>query len=266
MIFRLISASCQLTAYLFIFLFGLNQASAQESNLIVLFGDSISVGENNAFQGSRPGRGLGRVANDGQSPALPPSDKLDDLLRAELRESTVINWGIGGSTSERGAIRVLSDLGETLSDHQADNYYVLILYGTNDFNGGLGPSDTGFNTGLMIDRARSLGYTPVVATLTPRADRNLSSYNSQIVSNANSRNVPIVDLFSRYLQDGQNGLTLLDTEVFSGRVIRLHPNDAGYDVIAQTWFDQFLESEIEPLPIPIVSDFLPPIINLLLED
>jgi len=249
------------------FLFGLftsQCAVATEINVIALFGDSITVGENNDFPLSqRPGNGGGRLANDGLSPILPPTNKLSDLLVEERRESSVVNWGIGGSGSNSGASRISGNLATTQSAFPANNYYVLILYGTNDFSRGLSQSDTRFNTALMIDRARAQGFVPVIGTLTPRADRNVSSYNTQIVAAANSRGAAVVDHYSRFLQDGNNGLSLLDTEFFGGQVLRLHPTSEGYDVIASTWFDQFLITAIAPEPDRVD---ISPIISLVLSD
>ncbi len=243
-----------------------NISVANETNMIVLFGDSLTFGDNNNFNGPvSAGVGSGRVGNDGLSPPLPPSDKLDDLLKSELRESTVINWGVGGTSTEFGASRILGNLNSSLGDHSADNRYILILYGTNDFNFGFSPSTTGFNIQLMIDRARSVGFTPIIGTLTPRSDRDVSDYNAQVVANANFRGAPVVDHFTRFLQDGNGGLDLLDQEFFGGTPIRLHPTDEGYDVIAQTWFDQYLKNEIVATP-PILKVIVAPIINLLLED
>ncbi len=254
---RILLAACVLIGML-----AHTNAYASEVNVIALFGDSITVGENSSFPlALRPGRGNGRLANDGASPALPPSDKLDTLLINKRRTSSVVNWGRGGSSSSNGAGRISADLGATRSAYSADNYYVLIMYGTNDFNAGLSESDTAFNTRLMIDRARSAGFIPVIGTLTPRIDRNLSSLNGQIVATANSRGAPVVDHFSRFNQDGNNGLTLLDVENIFGGVLRLHPTSEGYDVIARTWFDQFLEDAIDPKPGAIA-----PIINLILDD
>jgi len=240
-----------------------SHSSANEASMVVLFGDSITFGDNNNFNGPvSAGVGSGRVGNDGQMPPLPPSDKLDDQLSAEFRDSIVINWGVGGTSTDSGTARILSNLSTSLNDHSADNRYVLILYGTNDFSFGLSPSTTGFNTMLMIDRARSLGYTPVVGTLLPRSDRNVSTYNAQIVSNANARSAAVVDHNSRFLQDGNGGLDLLDLEFFGGNPIRLHPTDEGYDVIARTWIDQYLMNEIAATPPPTVA----PIFMLLLDD
>jgi len=117
----------------------------------------------------------------------------------------------------------------------------------------------------MIDRARSLGFTPIIGTLTPRSDRNVSDYNAQVVANANLRGATVVDHFTRFLQDGNGGLDLLDLEFFGGNPIRLHPTDEGYDVIAKTWFDQFLENEIIAIP-PASTPTLTPVIQLLLDD
>jgi len=252
------------TVWLFLICLTANVSVANETNMIVLFGDSLTFGDNNNFNGPvSAGVGSGRTGNDGLSPPLPPSDKLDDLLDSEFRESTVINWGVGGTSTDSGTSRILSNLNSSLSDHSADNRYILILYGTNDFNFGLSPSTTGFNIQLMIDRARSVGFTPIIGTLTPRSDRNVSDYNAQIVANANARVAPIVDHYSRFLQDGNGGLDLLDLELFGGVSIRLHPTDEGYDVIAQTWFDLFLKNEIAEMPR---TSTVSPIIELLLDD
>lgn len=115
----------------------------------------------------------------------------------------------------------------------------------------------------MIDRARSLGFTPVIGTLTPRiGGGNIPSRNSQIVAAANLRGVPVVDHYSRFIQDGAGGLNLIDIEVFNGVTLRLHPTSEGYDVIAQTWFDEYLEGQIQADANVIVS----PIISLLLDE
>ncbi len=256
---RLIRAAC-----LFPFFLTANVTAANETNMIVLFGDSLTFGDNNNFNGPvSAGVGSGRTGNDGLSPPLPPSDKLDDLLDAKSRESTVINWGVGGTSTDFGAARILSNLNSSLIDHSADNHYILILYGTNDFSFGLSPSTTAFNIQLMIDRARSVGFTPIIGTLTPRSDRNVSDYNAQVAATANLRGAPVVDHFTRFLQDGNGGLDLLDLEFFGGNPIRLHPTDEGYDVIAQTWFDQYLENEIVEIPQTAV---VAPIIQLLLDN
>jgi len=225
---------------------------AADTVVIALFGDSITVGENASFLGSRPGFGNGRQANDGLFPTLLPSEELSGVLGSERSSTSSSGFG--------GAARILGQLSSTRQAFPADNYFVLILYGTNDFNAGLSPSSTQFNTLLMIDRARSLGFQPVIGTLTPRDDRNVTPYNTAIVAAANSRGAPIVDHFSRFLQDGNGGLDLLDTEPIGSGTIRLHPSAEGYNVIAQTWFDQFLENVIEPNRI-VIS----PIINLLLD-
>ena len=231
-----------------------------ETNVIALFGDSITVGENNAFPWPlRPFTANGRIANQGAFPPLPPSDGLDTLLIAQGRPSTVVNWGIGGSTTDTGAARIFGNIGFTRATIPADNYYVLIMYGTNDFGGGLSESTTGFNTLLMIDRARAAGYIPVIGTLTPRIDRDVTPYNQQIIAAANIRGVPVVDHFSRFWQFG---FDLLDVEVFNGSIVRLHPTAFGYTVIQQLWFDAFLANAIEPIGNIVIS----PILELLLDE
>jgi len=96
------------TAFLMCLCLTANVSVANETNMIVLFGDSLTFGDNNNFNGPvSAGVGSGRTGNDGLSPPLPPSDKLDDLLDSEFRESTVINWGVGGTSTDSGTSRIL---------------------------------------------------------------------------------------------------------------------------------------------------------------
>lgn len=254
----------------------------EERSVIALFGDSIAVGFNANFR-DRNGNGTttrgcptvfltNLLLNSGDHPTCsatlynsPVFDQNNDV-----RNIVVTNWGEGGTTTDRGVVRINSHLNQARLDHQGNQYLALIIYGTNDRNGNISSTTTGSNIGIMIDRARALGYMPVIANLVPRSDQNVVSYNSAIESVSNSKGVNVVDMYSRFNSHSGGYTTLIDEEIstLTGQVIRLHPNDEGYLVISETWFDKALKSLV-----PIVGKTLDenklnivPIISLLLEE
>lgn len=256
-----------------------SSAQELERSVIVLFGDSITVGENvssylqecPAAGGSRPGIGLGR------GNFCTPDKELINVLAANNRAAFVLNHGIGGTPSgggfaNSGVGRISSNLAQSASQFPGKAYYVLILYGTNDQGFGLTPSDTRTNIDVMISIARQRGYVPVVGNLLPRAtgdsaSDNVGTRNSLIQQIAAARNAPFVNLFGAFSAAG--GLSLHDPEIsrFTGNTLFLHPKKAGYQVIANTWFSSALEGLIEENEIQGSSpSVLPPILYLLLDE
>lgn len=241
---------------------GTAHAAEPYKAVVVLFGDSITTGFNSNFQDSRIGGGSTTHGcptiylnnNLRQEPARTaqqacPTATLDSPVldqNKKIRNAIVANWGLGGSNTTDGKNRISSNLSQTKSAFNAENYFVLIMYGTNDRSFGISSTITKFNTQEMISDAIDLGYEPIVGTLPPRDDMNISSYNSQIVSAANSKGVFVVDHFTRFINQPGGWRTLLeqDTNPSTGQLVRLHPNDQGYLVIAETWFDQRLEDRI----------------------
>ncbi|MFT5571168.1 MAG: lysophospholipase L1-like esterase [Cryomorphaceae bacterium] len=224
-----------------------------DPSVVVLFGDSIAVGYN-LEEGFTERFGSGKTMI--QLPASRPLVETDGLLNGaeEKRTSIVVNWGVGGSSSANGVSRISSSLSTTRNQYAGGNYYVLILYGTNDIGQGLTSSDTAFNVRQMIDKTRALGsnFIPVVANLLPRSDRDVSAQNSRIVSVVADANTPLVRLFEAFVSYPDYYTRLLGEETSShtGKRIRLHPNVTGYQVIAQTWFAEALAGLIEPDPLP----------------
>lgn len=260
-------------------------AGQNDPTVVVLFGDSITLGYNSNYLGS-PGPDP-RVAG-GTTVRGCPTFYLKDLLlqqeprgsdqdcptigvpspildaNDEKRDAIVANWGLGGSSSARGVQRITSNLSDTKNQFPAKAYLALIMYGTNDFGFNISTSMTRFNIIEMIRKARSAGYLPVIGTLIPRDDFNVSPYNSSIVSAANQEGVLVVDHFARFVAQSTGWRSLLQQEigVISGELVRFHPTDHGYLVIAETWFDKFLKNAIEPVPTLVIS----PIITILLDD
>lgn len=231
--------------------------SSRDPSVIALFGDSITVGQNIGF--------TDRVAN-GTTTRGAPTTELRDILNRNARPSIVTNWGIGGTSSgpgpngrsNSGISRIRSNLSTTMNTHNGKDYYVLIMYGTNDNNSGIAASTTGFNVREMIRLARLEGFTPIASTIPPIAPNpgfSVASYNISIRSAVNAQSAPLVDNFSIFSGTGQ---TFFDLE----NGFFLHPNDAGYQLIAQNWFDSALQDLIEPN----ASGAIAAIISLLLSD
>jgi lysophospholipase L1-like esterase len=257
-------------------------ANGQYKAVVVLFGDSTTTGFNSNFQGvftvngatdmgGCPTTYLNNILQKQSSRSAQQSCPTQTLSSPILdknnmrRNAIVANWGLGGSNTSDGVNRISSNLSTTKSQLVAENYFVLIMYGSNDFPENISTSVTKFNTQEMIKKARALGYQPIIGTLLPQDNRvNVMPYNSQIVSQANQDGVFVVDHYTRFISQPGGWTTLIEQEVSptTGATIRLHPNDQGYLIIAETWFNKRLEDVIPGFSVFSVA----PIINLLLED
>ncbi len=287
-----------------------------EQSLVVMFGDSISVGfqglvgnEANSFLAEAGGglqwfgcptilmtnllRNEGEILSSQDLPCVtevintPVRDRIEAAGLA--RNSIVVNWGISGSTTVSGVNRISSNLNQSAAQFSNSvQRFVLIHYGTNDMFSGVSSSATEFNTRVMIDRARQAGFTPAVSTLLPRFFFNTQPVGDRIRNAGQAEGVPVVDMFNAFLNfpgtpsssfrlmglAGQQGgaSNLLPVETFSiggGTFVttRLHPNDQGYSVMVERWFEEILEDAIEPTEItPSQTIVIAPIINLLLDD
>lgn len=172
--------------------------SVAEADTVVTFGDSITAG-----YGSTP---------------------YSSFLQAEVGDkAVVVNRGKNGEQTGKGVSRISS----VLADDKPT--YILIMEGANDANWGVSSSTLKFNLGVMIDRSRAFGATPILGNVTP------NTRNSQTVSIANDYNPAITALA------GEKGVTLVDAY---GTVANnwanlswdgLHPNEAGAKLLA----DQF---------------------------
>lgn len=251
---------------------------AAERSVVVLFGDSITVGINSNYPGGTSNDYANGTTTRGCSTiyltailtnqnVIPPGgckvggQAPQFTVERKKRNALVVNWGEGGTNSQQGAQRISANLAKTKSDHDGGDYTVLLMYGTNDRGYGISSQTTNFNTRLLIDRARAQGYKPVIGTLIPRSDFNVSGYNSAILSAANAKSVPIVDHYSVFVGYPSYLTNLLDLEFFFGNPKRIHPKNRGYLLIAETWFDRYLKDAISPEYVDIT-----PIITLLLDD
>lgn len=185
-------------------------------NLYLGYGDSITYGDG---------------SSDGQGYVL----KLQNLLGPYFGRAEVKSWGRPGTVSSEGAARMRLTLG------WFDPAYVLILYGTNDWQ------DQGCQNRLptscytidslrqMIQDVKDWDSLPVLATLPPGnptkvpAGRNVwyDQLNTAIRALAQQQQVPLADVSADF-KAASNLPSLYSDDV--------HPNDAGYQLMAQSWF------------------------------
>lgn len=178
------------------------------------FGDSITVG----------------VGGDGVTYPW----RLAHFLNDNGRDSRVIARGVIGEDTASGLRRFAS----VLNADQPD--YVCILEGTNDVWVGISPSGTAFNLGTMLDQALAANVIPILSTLTPDPrdiPKDIPGTNARIVDVANRRGVTIAD---NYRATVRNWDRLSDDQ--------LHPNAAGYQVIADTFGNALLRAPALPDP------------------
>jgi len=199
----------------------LDQVSDQ---VIIGFGDSITQGVPYIWDFGN-GRRVG-----GYEP------KLEVLLNENSLPSVVLNYGNMGEASYMGATRI----GGVLNESDAD--YILILEGTNDIHYGISPESTIYNLGVMIDKSLAYDAIPVLSTLTPdtkasNPEKNIPTvYNPKIVDLSAEKGVTLCDQYNEIVGNWSS-LT------YDG----IHPNDSGYQVMAQTWFNTLSKPPVTTL-------------------
>jgi len=184
-------------------------------NVYMGFGDSITIGQ-------------------GSSDDLGYRSRLEAKLAAHFGRGAVVNEGADATRSNRGAERIDDSL------RHARPAYTLILYGTNDWNvAACKNSPPCFTIDSLRDIALSAqgsSSLPVLSTIIPadptstdQPARNLwiSDMDVRIRALAREMNVPLAD---------PEPLFLKSPEFMTLYVDHVHPNDHGYDLIAQAFF------------------------------
>lgn len=185
-------------------------------NLYLGLGDSITNGDG---------------SSDGQGYRL----KLQNLLGPYLARAEVVLRGREGDTSAETA----PETRRTLRDH--DPAYTLILLGTNDWHDQTcqtqGPAAcyTIDELRSIVDDVKDWQSLPVLATITPvnpalaPAGRNAwyDEMNVGIKALAQQEGIVLADLNADFKAAGNLSALFSDD---------VHPNDAGYQVMAQGWF------------------------------
>ena len=211
------------------------------------FGDSMTAGEVvdlNSF------RGL--AVRDDLS--YPTDLRITLASRYTAQTTTVVNGG-------RSAEAIVNDRAPSrLSSYLATRQYdvVVILEGANDIGSrdsrDIPPAINGLRT--MVRDAASRGVRPFLGTLPPAnpngccPNRGLAwslvePFNAQLKAMASAENVPVADVFQAFSGD----FSLLGSD-------GLHPNAAGYQRIADTFF-LVIKQNLELPPTASLTGSLP---------
>ena len=215
---------------------------ANKPNTYMAFGDSITVGD-----GSRDGTGYRQL--------------LENQLRATLGGARVVNQGVEATHTDAGAARI----GLSLARNRPA--YTLILYGTNDWNEteckASFACSTVDNLRIMLRSVKGASSLPVLATIIPGnpaypqvpQQRNdwVHATDVEIRALARDEGALLVDLEAAFLAQGDL------TQLFADHI---HPNDRGYQIMAEEFFKAITEpqtstSSIFELPVAEPFDLFP---------
>jgi len=198
-------------------------------------GLALPIGDNHPYR--YLGIGDSITAGDGSSDYQGYRLKLQNLLGPYFARAEVVLRGREG----RASIEVAQVIRRTLRD--ADPAYALVLLGTNDWNDQTcqheGPSACYTIDALrtIVEGTKDWHSLPVLATITPvnpkyttaARDAFYDQTNVGIRALAQQENIALADLNADFKAAASGDLSsLFDDDV--------HPNDAGYQVMAQGWF------------------------------
>ncbi len=230
------------------------------------FGDSITWGEDG--QNAVTSLSMPDLIRPAVQVATPYPNQLQLLLTARyaLQPISVANSGCPGESFAKNSpctgtpttVRFVGVIGG--GAYQA----VLIMEGSNDVNlqsdaNGNPSYATAAITGLrtMIEFAKSRNVRPYLATIPPMnplagtpARRGVGAnyvapFNSQLSALASSENITLVDVYTTINSDPSWSTTLIGPD-------GLHPTQAGYNLIAQTFFTA-LKSTLEVTASPSMT-------------
>ena len=216
-------------------------APAGAQTVYLAFGDSITM----------PGVAGGPSFDDAEHPC--PDEcgypaRLEDMLQTAGIPAEVINRGVGGEDTTEGVERI----DQVLDSLDAD--VMLLMEGTNDVSLGISVETTRFNLNQMAQKAAARGVTTVHATVIPRTpDANLGDgdnvitqrLNWQIRELAYNRGRELADPFEVF-----RSIPNVFAEYYSpGSDAVGHPNPAGFELLAEIFFDVLTGVDSVP-PVP----------------
>jgi len=207
-------------------------------NTYMAFGDSITLGE---------------LSSDDQGYRA----RLESRLAGYFGRGVVLNEGVSATRSLAGANRI----GDSLRRQRPA--FTLIHYGTNDWNErdcrSNFPCYTIDSLRTMVREAKAQGSLPVLATIIPSntgfnafvpLERNewLELMNALIREMANQEGVVLADMWQAFFRVREIG------DLFSDHI---HPNDAGYRIMADTFFDAITRSRVATASAPVMLVRIP---------
>ena len=210
----------------------------QDANREILLPVTLSIGSNRANVYFEFGDSI--TDGDGSSNGDGYRGRLETRLVQQLNRANVSRNGNQGTTSAEGAARI----GAWLRDFRPA--YMLILYGTNDWNQSACNSDistcfTQASIRSMVQQTKANGSLPVVSTIIPAntgydarvpPDRNvrIQQMNDQIRAVCQAEGCPVAESYNAFMTAAGGNLRSLYVD-------HIHPNDTGHDLIAQSFFE-----------------------------
>jgi len=192
-----------------------------DDKVVVAFGNSITAGVGDS--------------NYPSSAAGYPF-RLEGLLKSSFPDVIVLNRGVPGEETNQGEARLPAVL------RRDDPDYVLILEGVNDILDS-GASDAGRivkDLEAMVVEVKEYGAIPLIASLLPTKGkwdwRNevIVVLNPMIETMALRQQITFVDQHAAFMSE-PDYKALLSSD-------GLHPNDEGYAVMSQAWYEGMLTS------------------------
>ena len=198
-----------------------------DENTYIGFGDSITYGVCDEDR-------IGEPTDYIPDKAYPP--RLEALLTQSFGLHQVVNAGVPGESTIQGLARVDSLLAKHLAR------YILILEGTNDIIwNDYSLTTTSFNLEQIIRKSLDYGLLPALATNIERYGwypnrPRLYALNIRIRELAGECSIPLEDLYQDFMDypkdDGG------DTSLYCWGEDRTHPNEKGYQFMAEKWFQR----------------------------
>jgi lysophospholipase L1-like esterase len=143
--------------------------------------------------------------------------------------------GYPGATINDGNNQLANRVNGSIAATDPD--IILLMIGTNDVNGNVNnpPSDLGNLLDQITNDAPDalLVVAQIVPTRQAGTNARVQAYNATVATlvqerEAAGKHLALVDMFSPFVADANFATALLDDV--------LHPNDAGYVLMAQTWY------------------------------
>lgn len=159
--------------------------------------------------------------------------RLEKLIDENIKESTVVNQGVGGEKTSEGLSRIHS----VINEEQAKT--IFLMEGTNDVKDeNISMDTTAFNLKKMAERCLDFGMIVFLASIIPKdpwegmIKERILELNEKIESVASALNISFVDQFEAF--GGYHADHLYSDAT--------HPNEDGYQLMAETWYAALVDS------------------------
>ncbi len=176
--------------------------------------------------------------------------RLENLLDSNLEDSEVVNRGVPAEKTFEGLSRIDSVI------QQDKALYILLMEGTNDIiHINISVETSKFNLEQMIKKCIQFKMFPFIATIIPRNDMfwyfkfyrdkifKLNDYIRQLATDYSILLADQFEAFYEYPEEDGGWKSLLSDEN--------HPNEKGYQLMAETWFNKIKITPFPPVNIKV---------------